>query len=97
MWILAGSRAATCAAAAISARTAASRPATSAGDVSALKQPCLLQRQPHLDQREADHVGEGAVDPLDERCSSALDGIAARLPLGLAARDVCRARIRCQW
>src|SRR5438128_1133246 len=90
----AGSRADARAAAAISTRTAASRLATSARDVSAIKQPCLLQRQPDLDQREADHVGERAVDALDERRPSSLDRIAARLSLGLTARDVCRYRTR---
>src|SRR5207244_13483571 len=85
----AGSRADARAAAAISTRTAASRLATSALDVSAIKQPCLLQRQPDLDQREAEHVGERAVDALDDRRPSSLDRITPRLSLGLTARDVC--------
>src|SRR5438094_505358 len=78
-----GSRPARRAASATACRTAARRAA-----ISSRKEIRLLERPPHLDEREPDHVGERAVDALDQPRSEPLDGVGARLVVALAARHV---------
>src|SRR5262249_7719143 len=94
MPICPGSRPVARAAAVIPARTTASRSRTAASSESAFKQPRLFQYPPDLDQGKTDHVGQRAIDALDERGPSTLDRIAPRLALGLSAGDVSRDRIR---
>src|SRR5438046_8539201 len=79
----AGSRPARRAASATACRTAARRAA-----ISSRKETRLLERPPHLDEREPDHVGERAVDALDQPRPEPLDGVGARLVVALAARHV---------
>src|SRR5437879_2130623 len=79
----AGSRPARLAAAATACRTAARRAA-----ISSRKETRLLERAPHLDEREPDHVGERAVDGLDQPRPEPLDGVGARLVVAFAARHV---------
>src|SRR5437879_13620712 len=79
----AGSRPARLAAAATACRTAARRAA-----ISSRKETRLLERAPHLDEQEPDHVGERAVDGLDQPRPEPLDGVGARLVGPPAARPV---------
>src|SRR3989442_2368019 len=79
----AGSRPARRAESATACRTAARRAA-----ISSRKETRLLERSPHLDEREPDHVGERAVDGLDQPRPEPLDGVGARLVVALAARHV---------
>src|SRR5438094_277477 len=79
----AGSRPARRAESATACRTAARRAA-----ISSRKETRLLERSPHLDEREPDHVGERALDGLDQPRPEPLDGVGARLVVALAARHV---------
>src|SRR5437899_13014079 len=79
----AGSRPARRAASATACRTAARRAA-----ISSRKEIRLLERPPHLDDREPDHEAERAVDALDQPRSEPLDGGGAHLVAGLPARHV---------
>src|SRR5438552_16366465 len=79
----AGSRPARRAASATACRTAARRAA-----ISSRKETRLLERPPHLDEREPDHVGERAVAALDQPRSEPLNGVGARLIVAFAARHV---------
>src|SRR5437867_10649175 len=83
MRIDAGSRPARRAASATARRTAARRAA-----ISSRKETGLLEGPTHLDEREPDHVGERAVDALDQPRPEPLHGVGARLVVALAARDV---------
>src|SRR5436309_4128851 len=79
----AGSRPARRAASATACRTTARRAA-----ISSRKETRLLERPPYLDEREPDHVGERAVDALDQPRPEPLDGVSTRLVVALAARHV---------
>src|SRR5438445_9802533 len=79
----AGSRPARRAASATTRRTAATRAATSSG-----KEMRLLEHPLHLAQRQPDHVGERAVDALDQSGTQTLHGVGARLVVALAGRHV---------
>src|SRR5262245_19981165 len=86
----AGSRPARPAAWAISARTAATRVAT----VSSGKEPGLGEGATDLGERQPDHVGERAVDALDQPGAEALNGVGPGLVVGLAGRHVGGDRAR---
>src|SRR5256885_16102275 len=79
----AGSRPARRAESATACRTAARRAA-----ISSRKETGLLERSPHLDEREPDHIGERAVDGLDQSRPEPLDGVGAPLVVALAARPL---------
>src|SRR5690348_13130823 len=87
----AGSRPAPRAASSTARRTSARRAASSSS-----KETRLLEQPLHLVERQADHVGERALDLLDQPGSETLDGIGARLVVALAAGDVARHRPRIQ-
>src|SRR5882724_2032363 len=81
---VAGSRPTPLAASTIVARTAATRAATA----SSAKELRLFERPSDLAERQADHVGERAVDSIDQPGPDPLDGIGAGLVARLPGGDV---------
>src|SRR3989475_13136668 len=79
----AGSRPTRRATSATACRTAAMRAA-----ISSRKETRLLERPPDLGEREPDHVGERAIDALDQPRPEPLDGVGPRLVVALASRHV---------